>query len=45
MARTEILKQVKELHKLNVYYGALSNKELEDAKAVLLKDFKEGPWY
>ena len=39
MARTQILKQIKELHDLKEC-GALSTKEFEDTKAVVLKDFK-----
>lgn len=39
VARTQILKQIKELHDLKEC-GALSTKEFEDAKAVVLKDFK-----
>ena len=44
MARTEILKQIGELHKLYFVFEALNHKEFEDAKAVLLKDFKGSPW-
>lgn len=39
VSRTQILKQIKELHDLKEC-GALSTKEFEDAKAVVLRDFK-----
>ena len=39
MARGQILKQIKELYDLKEC-GALSVKEYQDAKAVVLRDFK-----